>query len=390
MQLRTPERRETVSGPVAVTSQPALRVAHVMQYFEVGGLERMVLSLASPTHADDVESHVVAYEASAEFRGAFDERGIPSTFLPKGRGFVAGWANVLARRLDELDVDLVHTHHLGPSIYGWMAARMLDIPLVYTEHSVEFYDQPRLRMWGQMVHALADEVIAVSEAVADWHRRAFSRSPKVIENGVALPAHDPVGRQIARRKLGLDADVPVVGCVARLAPEKRHDRLLEAWARVESAMPEAKLVLFGDGPRMDDVLDLVWELGLDDSVVFTGCRDDIDQLYPALDVCALTSEREGLPMAALEAMSHGIPVVATGVGGLPSLLADGGGRIVDESPRSIAEGLLALMRDDVVRKVESRTARRVIEHRYSIEHMAASYRRVYRTVVSQRSDRRSA
>jgi glycosyltransferase involved in cell wall biosynthesis len=361
-----------------------------MQYFEVGGLERMVLSLSSPTNHVGFESHVVAYEASAEFRDAFDEYGIPNTFLPKERGFVVGWASVLARRLDELDVDVVHTHHLGPSIYGWMAARMLDIPLVHTEHSVEFYNQPRLRMWGQLIHALADEVIAVSEAVADWHGRAFSRSPMVIENGVALPAHDPMGRQIARRTLGLNADVPVVGCVARLASEKRHDRLLKAWSRVQSAMLEARLVLFGDGPRMDELLDLAWELGVDDSVIFAGSRDDIDQLYPALDICALTSEREGLPMAALEAMSHGIPVVATGVGGLPSLLADGGGRIVDESPNAIADGLLALMSDDIVRRVEGRTARGVIERRYSIERMVASYRRVYRTVVSARSDRRKA
>jgi glycosyltransferase involved in cell wall biosynthesis len=219
--------------------------------------------------------------------------------------------------------------------------------------------------------------IAVTRQVADFHKQSLGNSIEVIENGVAIGAlPDAQARTAARSRLGVPDGAFVVGCVARLAQEKRHDRLLEAFKRMRTP---AHLVLIGDGPSRASLETLAAALGLASRVHFLGTQLNPEALLPGLDVITLTSDREGLPMSLLEGMAAAIPVVATAVGGIPALLAnDAGIAIAPDDSDLFAASLDALAADPARREtLGARGRARAIAH-HSLEAMSAAYVSVYR------------
>lgn len=361
------------------------RVAHLVQYLRVGGLERMAASLAEESRRIGYRAELVAYLGDGPFRATVEARGVPTALLATGAGLQPSLTWRIAGWLRRNHIDVLHTHHLGPFLYGAPAAWQLGVAHVHTEHSHELYDTPRRRTIGRVLPHVA-RAVAVSEAVADFHARELGGRLAVIENGVSVPPRATDSeRAAARARMGIAPSEHVVGCVARLAPEKRHDVLLEAFARSDV---RATLVLVGDGPERASLEAWADGLGVRSRVRFLGEVASPEALLPGIDVVALASEREGLPMALLEAMAFGIPVIATAVGGVPTLLAEGGGLLV--APRDaegLALGLRLLASDGEARARLGAMARARIEARYSAERMARSYARLYDEALAGRGAR---
>ncbi len=146
----------------------------------------------------------------------------------------------------------------------------------------------------------------------------------IIPNGVEVgPPPEAADTAAARAALGLDAHAVVVGCVAALRPEKDHDLLLRAIARLAPHAPALRLVLLGSGAREDELRALAVSLGIADRVTFAGFRTDVAALLPALDVKCLTSVQETYPVSVLEAMAAARPVVMTDPEGVPEIVVDG-------------------------------------------------------------------
>jgi glycosyltransferase involved in cell wall biosynthesis len=141
-------------------------------------------------------------------------------------------------------------------------------------------------------------------------------------------------------------DGPLVGLGARLVWEKGLDDLLHAWRLVSAELPGARLVIAGDGPERAALEELTTGLGLATSVQFAGTTRDMPSLYRALDVFVLPSVSEGLPLALLEAMAAGLPIVATRVGGIPSVLepAGAGELVPSRAHELLADALLRVLR----------------------------------------------
>lgn len=358
------------------------RIAHLIQYFEVGGLERMVSSLAAGRAPGSTV--VIAYERDGAFRAQLEAAGARTYFIPKTDGLDPSLPHQVAEILASEAIDVLHTHHLGPYMYGVLAAAEVNVPVVHTEHSVEFYDTARRRAIGKLMHHTA-HVVSCSDAVADWRKDNLGTRGAVIPNGVHVPA-EPVftaARANARRRLGLFPIGPIIGSVARLAPEKNHRLLLDAFAELRDRIPSARLVLVGDGPERDNLERQARELEIADAVFFLGMRSDVPWILPAFDVIALSSEREGLPLSLLEAMAFGIPAVATAVGGIPALLENGGGFAVAQSADALADAFEATIDSETTRRKIGREARALIQHKYSEEAMVASYERTYRRVLGK-------
>lgn len=364
------------------TPRRPLRVAHLMQYFAIGGLERVVERLSVACASRGVESLVIAYLGDGPIRTALEERGVRTLCLEGG----PGWNPRLCLRLRSVlvreRIDVLHTHHLGPFIYGAPAARLSGRRHVHTEHSHELYDTTRRRLVGAMMSPLA-ELVAVTPEVSEYRKR-FPGRCRVIPNGVPLPPDDPKRRARARAQLGVAGDAFVIGCVARLAPEKNHGGLLEAFGRLRREEARAVLVCAGGGPLESRLRDHARRAGLDPYVSWLGSIDDMSALYPALDVCALNSDREGMPLSLLEAMSYGVPVVATDVGGVGELLAPDAGLVVPpRSPGLMARALGSLARaPEMARSLGDRGKTRVRE-RHSVEHMAEQYVALYREMTTR-------
>ncbi|MGM0575130.1 MAG: glycosyltransferase [Myxococcota bacterium] len=361
-----------------------LRVAHLVQYFEVGGIERMVHALATHAQGTGVVHEVLAYVADGDFRAALEADGVETRFFPSGPGLHPTLPLRIARHLRTRHVDVLHSHHLGPFLYGAVASRLTCTPQVHTEHSVELYDTPRRRVLGRIMPRVA-RVVSVAPEIARWRRAHFGDDSPSIPNGIpAPPLPDEAARRRAREDLGLPADAFVIGCVARLSPEKGHRHLVDAFARVAEALPNARLVLVGDGAERSRVETQARDLGVADRVDLLGQRFDVPDLIPAFDVMALASVREGLPLALLEGMAQARPIVATAVGGVGGLLDLAGGRAVPAAdPDAMAEALLGYARDPEQRRRDGEAGRDLVLERYSMDAMARAYEGLYRAATGR-------
>ncbi len=362
-----------------------MHVAQVIQYFEVGGIERLVLALGKGLAPRGVKTTVFAYVGSGAFERVLREAGLETVFLETRPGVQAALPARFLRDFRRRGVDLVHTHHLGPFLYGGPAALALRLPVVHTEHSVELYDTRRRRLVGRLLPRAA-EVVTVSRELATYRTTTFGDHPTVIENGVSLgPLPSLEERFAARDRLGIARDAFVVGSVARLAREKAPAVLVAAFARVAQRSPRpARLVLVGDGPERSAIEADIRSRGLESLVLLLGRQDDVARILPAFDVFGLASEREGLPLAVLEAMATGIPAVTTAVGALPALLESGGGTTVPASdPEALASALVRYL-DPVTVASSGSEARRRVEENHSSHVMLDRYYSLYQRLTAHR------
>jgi glycosyltransferase involved in cell wall biosynthesis len=194
----------------------------------------------------------------------------------------------------------------------------------------------------------------------------------VIPNGVdlsrfAAPA-PPCG---LRRELGVPPDAPLIGVVARLEPEKGHAVLLDAWPRVAAAVPDAWLVIVGEGSECDALRAAVAGMprAAARRVVFTGRRDDVAALTAELSVAALPSLREAQGISLLEAMARRVPVVASAVGGIPEVVDDGvsGLLVPPADPSALADALVRLARSPSLRRRLGEAGYATVRDRFSID-----------------------
>jgi glycosyltransferase involved in cell wall biosynthesis len=369
-----------------------LRVMHVLQSLQVGGLEKVVHNLVRAT-ADDTDSLVFATHEEGPLRGALEAAGAVVRCANAGAGLQPRLPWALATAARAFGADVVHSHHLGPFLYSAPAAALLRLPHIHTEHSHEFYDTPRRRLLGRSLGRSA-QVVACSAAVARFHQETFGTTVQVIDNGVDVdadavadvwPGDGDAARREARCRLGVhDDNAVVLGCVARLAPEKDHAILLTAFAALlagrNSDSRPVYLVLVGDGPERAALEQQAREERLTPWVRFLGTRSDVSALWPGIDLAVLASRREGLPLSLLEGLAAGVPFVATAVGAVPSLAAFGA-VVRPQDTGALAQGLAFLVDDDVRRHALGEAGRREVIDRYSTTAMAAGYRQLWRQAV---------
>ncbi len=178
-------------------------------------------------------------------------------------------------------------------------------------------------------------------------------------------------------------------CVANLTWYKAHDVLLDALAALPADAPDWRITLIGEGPDRPALTAQCERLGLASRVRFAGHRNDVERHLERSHVAVLASRTEGMPNAVLEAMAHGVPVVATSVGGIPELLASGAGRTVPpDDPARLAAAVLELLRDPEARRVAGAEGRRLTTEVYSIGVMCDTTLTLMRRLIDEHDDDR--
>jgi glycosyltransferase involved in cell wall biosynthesis len=286
--------------------------------------------------------------------------------------------------------DVVHAH--GYDADYWAAAARWRHPrlfqgrsLVFTQHGVvedTIWHRGKTLLDAICMRAADGVVVCGADLAGRMQRWCPRGSVQYIPNGVSVPDAPP--RDEARHSLGLPTDGHVVGYVGRLSPEKRPDRVLELVADVRAAGLPVTSVIVGSGPLRAELEQQVEKLGVRDAVIFTGLVRDVGHVYAALDALVLLSDTETTSRVVIEAMTTGVPVVASDVGGVPELLDQGrAGYLVAPEDRTAAVGALVdLLRGpdrfvDVARKrakelyVVDVMGRRVIEFYQSLRARAA-------------------
>jgi glycosyltransferase involved in cell wall biosynthesis len=339
-----------------------------------GGAETMVDGLARQL---TVEGHLVTVASAGGWRAdRLAEDGIATLAVPlRSRHVWSLGRAVLAirREVRRRPVDVVHAHNVRATVAARLGTlRLRARPrLVCTVHGLADGDYA---VAARLLRRCADTVVAVSEEVRERLLAAGLEEGRlrVVENATTAVAR--IDRADARRQLGLDPGRVVVLCLARLAAPKRHDLLISAWREVPG---DALLLLAGDGPGRTALADRVAAEGLAERVTLLGDRDDVARLLSASDALVLASDREGLPVSVLEAMSAGVPVVASAVGGLRTLGPAAVELVPPGSARELARGLSRVLDDASRRDAMRAEARALWERRFTPPVMVAAYAVLY-------------
>ena len=342
---------------------PPRRIALHLGSNEWGGAEQELARLGAALQGRGHQLRVYCNQPGHVAR--FREHGLPAQLAPLGGDAAVHHAIAFALRLRGFRPHVLLVGTFKKLWLAGLAGRLARVPQVLVRVVLQS-DVPRNPKYRASLTRLVDAVVpnaAEQEppflALPGWSARRV----RTIYN-YYQPA-PPAGHDL-RAELGLGPDVPVVGAVARLAPQKKLFRLVEA----VGGMPGVHCVLAGDGPRRPQLEALAAELGARDRVHFLGHRDDVPAVLATLDAFVVCSDREGMSNAMLEAMAAGVPVVSTPVSGAREALEplpDGTapGLIVPGEPAALRAALQRILDDAALAASMRAAARRRLETRFA-------------------------
>ncbi len=366
-------------------------VVHVVIALEPGGLERLVVAWTNARNRQHPGSTAVwCLDAPGALAPAVDGDAV-RTLHARRRRFP--WDRAAVRRLRAWlqegvaggPIAVLHSHNLAAQQYVALALRGRATGHVHTEHgSNVFVTGLKNRLRHRVLARMTDRMVAVSADTARHMAPVWGLPPDrlaVIANGVApAPPPDDERRRARRRDLGIPSDRVVLGGVGRLARVKGYDRLIEILPDLVRARPDVLLVLAGDGPDRAALESRAAALGVASHVRFLGYRPEAHTLFPAFDVYVAPSRSEGLPLALLEAMAAGCPVLVTDTGDQRAVIADGQcGALLPAATGEWTATILEFLRPQGLAAAAERAAaarQRVAAH-YSLADSLAAYERIY-------------
>lgn len=357
---------------------------HTISSYDVFGPEKTILNECRDLLDDGWRCRVVNFweHADIPFSDKVRARGIPYTCLSSKRKFDFGLVRALASELPAGAV--VHSHGYKADFYTVLAARRARVSAVTTVHGwtsenakVRLYERLQAFSWR-----FFSRVVAVSQSYLDLAHAAGVPASKLelIYNGIKPKTLTVASRRAPlRAELGIPAAALVVAIVGRLGPEKGHRVFLQAAAAITVARADTHFLIVGDGVERAALTAYAAERGLGARVTFAGHRNDVDALYDAIDVIAITSLREGLPNVLLEAMLNGVPVVAMGVGGIPEVIpsAECGVVVPPGDVTRFTRELDALLADPVRRQRIGTHARQRIVDEFLFSHRTDKMKALY-------------
>lgn len=380
-------------GPAA-PAQAGLHVVHGVLSLELGGLERLVVDLVKSGRDKGYRNSIVCIDRPGQLASAAEAFGAEVHCL--GDESERPLATARARMLFErIRPDVLHTHQIGAL---WHLGRALDparrAAVVHTEHSDHVRmarglgAKLRSRWWWHAAGRHADVFCCVSEDIARSVRRwgtVDAAKVCVIANGVDTGLYaDPGQRPRIRGQWGIPPDARVIGMVGRLNEVKRQELMLRAFARLQPAHPDLWLLLVGDGPEREPLQALALELGVAANTRFAGYQPRTEHYYPAMDLFALTSRHEGLPLSLLEAWACGLPVVSSAVGGIPRVVEQGRtGLLFDEGDQAALAACIGKVLDQPgLGAALGAAGRQQVLADYSLQRVADQYQQRYRSALA--------
>ncbi|NPV93437.1 MAG: GT4 family glycosyltransferase PelF [Firmicutes bacterium] len=373
-----------------------IKLVQVIGGGEVGGAEEHVLALLTRLNRKYFEPYLICL-CRGPFAALAREKGVPTTEIIMQHKLDLTTVPRIRSFIKENQLDLVHTHGVRANLVARLAARLEGRPVVTTVHSALRYDYTsRLEATiagfiSRLTTPLADRIIAVSEAVRADLVASGARNERIITiyNGLDFSRFsDARPADIVRRELGLAPDQLIVALIGRLHPVKGHVYFFQAAAEVLKQLPDVRFLAVGDGPLREELKQLVCDLGIAEQVIFTGYYSDIKNILGTIDILCLPSLMEGLPLVVLEAMYFGKPAVASRVGGIPEVVADGqtGLLVPPQDAAALARGLLRLLSDaDLRRRLGE--AGQALAQQFSIDNMVKRTEELYTQVLRGGADR---
>jgi glycosyltransferase involved in cell wall biosynthesis len=380
-----------------------IRVVRLFSRLNIGGPSVHVILLTAGLTARGYRTRLVVGQESTQEGNLLDlaaEKGVPCERLDALGREIRVISDIRAlfglyRVIRDFQPSVVHTHAAKAGLLGRVAARLAGVPVVvhtYHGHVLRGYFGPVktavFRGLEALLSHLSDALIAVSEAVKqDLVALGVARAEhiRVIALGLDLERFTlELPRGVLRAAPGVAAEAPLVGMVGRLVPIKDVPTFLRAAALVRAARPDARFALVGDGLERAALEREAARLGLSETLSFHGWRRDMEAVYGDLDVVVNSSRNEGTPVALIEALASGRPVVATRVGGTADLLGGGdfGCLVPPEDPQALALAILGVLEEPQAARARALRGRAHVLERHGADRLVRDIDGLYRELLS--------
>lgn len=297
----------------------------------------------------------------------------------------------LKELLEQYKVNILHCHEYKSDLIGFLATRKKkSVKLISTIHGYtggsiklkiyEYIDRCILRYF--------DRIIAVSAFVEDLLRKAgYSTKTLTISNAIDIEKFEiEINKSIIKKKLNISDKTLVIGTIGRLSPEKGHYYFLKAAKEVIKEHPNTIFLIIGDGPSKRRLERFVSKAAMENNVIFTGFRNDISKLLSIIDIFVMPSIREAFGLSILEAMLAGKAIIATNVGGIPSIIKDKQNGILVNSRSSevLAKAIIDLSKNENLRIELGREAKNYVKSKFSVGEMVKNYENIYLEVANRK------
>jgi glycosyltransferase involved in cell wall biosynthesis len=385
---------ESISGDhTGITGR--IRVAHCLETVGSGGVEQTRLSLARLLPQDRYQQLLICTKAIGVLPDLFREAGCPIVEV----GVLRYPLDLRSHRRAYAALKRFRPHIAHGAVFegislAAVAGRLAGVPAIVTEETSDPDNQPRSRKGTalyRLLTALGDRAVAVSPATEQYLRQTLglpAAKVAMILNGVPEPSPPASGDVAAvRATLALAPDSFVIGCVGRLYDaHKRFSDAIRALPAIRASGIDARLLIVGEGPDQVMLEDLARTSGVEQHVVFAGYQGDTRAYFAALDLLLHPPSTEAFGLVLAEAMFMGLPVVATAVGGIPSVVADGetGLLVPPARPEAIAEAVLTLARDPSRLRQMGEAGYQRAKARFGAERYARDIDALYRDVLAQK------
>ncbi len=372
-----------------------IRILHLTKGTELYGAQRVILNLVENSNSERFDSSIATLVSNRHARGIFIEeikkRGGKVITIKCEKRIDIKALQQLINILKKNNFDILHCHEMKSRLYGLIAARARNIPVVTTNHNwtganwlvkvYEYLDVLYIRFFNQIV-AVSEELKLLMLKF-----KVPAKRISVIINGINLKEFQDNRKDISflKKKIGIKNGIKIIGNVGRLSVEKGHKLFLTTAKLIKKEFPAIKFVIVGDGPLERELKIYVDKLGLKDSVFFSGFCGDIQQIYSIMDIYLSTSVVEGTPMAMMEAMAMGVPAVATDVGGISRIIHHNKNGILlkNNDPWEIAETILMLLRNPSELARLASNAKMTIQQQYSALKMTKQYEHIYMNIINK-------
>lgn len=365
------------------------RILHIIDTAGPGGAETILTHLAGGLNALGWASRVLVPRDDWLYQ-RLGQMAVECRVI-RNRGS-ASWRLLrsLVNEIKDFRPDLIHAHFLGSGVYGTLASHLSGgAPLICTFHGTPDVD-PHDALLGLKARILSrpnNRIVYVSHHLRRHLEPILGVPPhlgEVIHNGVPFPDEEPANKSMTFE--GVDPNARLIGAVGNIRPAKDYHTLLRAAHLVCLAHPNVHFVIVGGGQGglFQDLLRLRRELGVEGRVHFLGFHPDVPSVLKALEIFVSSSATEGLPLASVEAMGMGKPVVLTNCGGVPEVVEDGRSGILVpvRNPQALAQGVLSLLGNPELARRLGAAARARAHAKFSLMSMLDRYTALYRTLLA--------
>lgn len=387
-----------------VKSNSIPRIAYIMTPITFGGSEKVSLNFLKNVNWDvfaiDPILFLRPWESETVFESELRSQGICFTPIPVARYErfdlfrIVRCFWLLKQMVQRHSYDLIHTHGYLADILGFLVSKYLKIPIISTCHGF-INENAKLSIYNNLDRLVLNKftkIITVSKSIRDEliHKGVEDNIISVIENcpAVGSSCRDIINsRNTIRTENNIGSQELILGYVGRLSSEKGISYLIEAIASPKCRSFSFKLLIIGEGQQRVALESLAVSLNIADKVVFMGFQNNVDEWLTAIDVLVLPSLTEGTPMILLEAMSQGVPCIASAVGGIPQVIDSGvdGILVAPGEPNEISAAIYSICTDTDKRKYLSDNAKQKIALKYNIANWTAKIEREYSDILQMTS-----